>query len=132
MQPAVESLLWYRNAPEQSTFILKDGDNPYDLTGRTLRLDVRLYPGAAGAPLLTLGMAGAATEPGFWIEAPITGTIYLNPPSLAQLAALPVAGEIMAGLLDTLVYDILLIAPDGVPELLMEGNIILKSGVTRI
>lgn len=137
MDPKELPLVWYRNAPEQQGFSMEIDSitpgvkDPFDLTGYTFAMQVRLYPGAAGDPILDLGMA-AEGAPGFYINSEADGEFTLTPPpagTLEALAPLPAATDDITKGKVVLSYDILLIS-GGIPEPFLKGSLTLYSGVT--
>lgn len=134
MDPVTWDLVWRRNAPDQTFFTLTDAGVGIDITGYTFAMQVRQYPGAAGDPIISLGMA-AENAPGFFIDSAVDGEFVLTPPTYATMEALlPLpssTADITKGQV-VLAYDILLIAPDGVPEALAKGKLTLDSGVTLL
>jgi hypothetical protein len=134
MDPVTWDLVWGRNAPDQIIYALTFNGVGIDITGYTFAMQVRLYPGAAGDPIIDLGMA-AEGEPGFFVDSATDGEFILTPPDYATMEALlplPASTEDITKGLVVLAYDILAIAPDGIPERIVKGKLTLDSGVTLL
>lgn len=128
MDPLKIDLIWRRNAPEPESFTIY-GDNglAMDITGMSMKLQVRLYAGAPGAALVSLGIA-AAGQPGIFIDDAAGGVFTITPPLSATLLGLPIAGDNRGP--TRLPYDLILIHPDGMSEPFFEGCAVLPVGVT--
>lgn len=132
MQPGTLAIPLRRNAAAATRLELYDGaDQPIDLTGCSLVLEVRMYPGAPGAPSLRVGTdTGTIT-----FDDAEAGAVEINwPMIIGQIRALPStaeAGDPSRARIDTFAYDLLLIGPDGVAQALVEGTIPVSYGVTN-
>jgi hypothetical protein len=119
-----------RNAAESLRLILEDAEGPIDITGHTFELEVRLYPGQPGEPLLRL-----TTVDYISLDDPVNGSLEINWPAvLAAIDALPTfaeAGDPTAARVDTFSYDLLMTSPSGVPQAILEGPVPVSYGVTR-
>jgi hypothetical protein len=138
MTPATVTLRVWRNARyiEEFPFTAPaDGDDaaPYDLTGWTGRLQVRLYGAAAGAALLSLASQVSDGE-GVWIIEPASGIVRvrIDEDSLTALwdGLLPDPAVAEPGDPITLKYDLVMTPPVGGDEVWMQGDFIIEPGVT--
>lgn len=136
MQPGTLPLALRRNAVAAMRLVLFTLDEggaevPMDLTGYSLRLQVRLYQGQQGAPLLDLSTGNGQIE----ITTAASGEVVIDWPAiLALIAALPTsaeAGDPAQPRVDTFAYDLLLIAADGSAQAILEGPVPISFGVTR-
>lgn len=94
-----------------------------------IAMQLRLYPGAAGDPALSL----AAIDHADADNGDGTRTLTLSPSvTAAQLAALPGLNEPEAGSPQTFSFDIRITYSDTVSELLAFGDFILQPGVTSV
>lgn len=112
------------------TYTYRGGALP--LVGAKVAMQLRLYPGAAGDPLLAIPEISytdvrIAAATGDTDE--VRRLTLLPRFTPAQLSALPVSGE--AGDSTTFAFDILIIYADGVTEILSSGSFIVSPGVTR-
>lgn len=134
MEPAKLDLVWRRNAPAQTFFSLEFENEPIDLTGFTFRMNVRLYPGAAGAAIISLTMASEG-QPGFFIDDAANGRFVLTPlddSDLEDLVPSPEDTDDVTKGLVVLYYDILALSADDNPESICYGKLTVDSGVTRL
>ena len=136
MQPGTLPFPLRRNAVPVTRLVLFAKDEagtevPMDLTGHSLKLEVRFYQGAPGAALLSLSTATGQIE----ITAPLAGEVEIDWPAILDLiAALPTtaeAGDPERPRIDTFAYDLLLIGPDGSAQAILEGPVPVSFGVTR-
>ena len=128
MEPARDTLILRRNAPDEEICQIADDGVAVDITGYSLRMHLRNYGNAPGEPLLTLVTVSTDIE-GFRIDDPGQG-IFTRRISIGSIDDLPQPAE--AGGTTTLAYDLLLIAPDGFVEVLEEGDALVLPGVTRL
>ncbi|QBE91498.1 hypothetical protein DRN02_005265 [Sphingomonas paucimobilis] len=102
------------------------------LAGAKVAMQLRLYPGAAGDPLLAIPeiaytdvrIAAASGD-----RDELRRLTLMPEFAPTQLSTLPNSGE--AGDSDTFAFDILIIYADGVTEILSSGSFIVSPGVTR-
>lgn len=134
MQPGRFDLPLRRNAVaamRMQLFAIEsaNGDVPLDLTGCSFKLDIRLYPGQPGAPLLSV-----STDSHIAIVDAAAGEIEIDWPAvLDRIAAMPSfaeAGDPTRPRVDTFAYDLLLTASDGVAQAILEGSVPVSYGVT--
>lgn len=102
------------------------------VTGATVNMEVRLYPGAPGAaihatsPIVFEDMAATDDEPQRRLR------LYPSIPQ-ADLAAFPTGlNEPEAGEADGYAYDIIITYADDLQDKLALGKFILEPGVTRL
>lgn len=129
--PTIQTLTASRNATWGPTLAYDYAGPALPLTGATIAMQLRLYPGQPYEAKLSLpniaftdalvdGQPGTATE-----RRRLTLSPNVAP---AALAALPTAVE--AGSDDTFAFDIRIAYADGVFEILASGQFILSPGVT--
>ena len=132
MGPGNLPLALRRNAPESLRLVLQDSVGPIDLTGYSVKLQLRLYPGAPGDALLTLA---SPLVSGIDMSAAATGAVELNWPMFASaIAALPTTAELgdpSKPTIDTFAYDLLVTDTEGQQQVILEGPVNLSFGVTR-
>ncbi|WP_156348482.1 hypothetical protein [Sphingomonas sp. Leaf23] len=130
MTPGNLPMVLRRNAPDPLVLHLEGPDGPLDLTGYSLRLEVRLYPGQPGAPYLSATTANGVIV----ITDAAAGSVKIDWPQIAdEIEALPVgseAGNAGEPRVDTFSYDLLLFDPDGRPQAILEGPAPVPFGVT--
>ncbi len=129
--PALQTLTASRNATWGPTLNYDYQGQELPLTGATIAMQLRLFP---GQPLeaklsleaipftddLTAGVAGTATE---------RRRLTLSPVATpTMLSVLPITGE--RGSDDLFAFDILITYADGVSEILSRGTFILTAGGT--
>lgn len=106
------------------------------LAGATVKMELRLYPGAAGAPVasdesvdFTDTLAGQSADPADGVVKD-ERLFVLNPSIVkATLAAMPGQNTPEAGDDQTFSYEIMLIYSDGLRDQLWVGSFILEPGV---
>lgn len=106
------------------------------LTGATVKMEVRLYPGAAGAPVASdedVGfvdsLAGQSADPADGVVKD-ERLIVLNPSiAKAMLTDMPGQNTPEAGDEQAFAYEIMLIYADGLRDQLWIGSFILEPGV---
>nr|WP_314471042.1 hypothetical protein [uncultured Sphingomonas sp.] len=125
-----------RNAPDRTRLLLfalneAGAEVPMNLSGYDLRLQIRLYQGALGAPLLDLSTSTGLIS----IANPAQGEVEIDWPAVQDaIEALPStaeAGDPTRPRIDTFAYDLMVIAPDGVSQIILEGPVPVAFGVTR-
>ena len=113
--------------------------DPLPLTGATMRLQWRLYPGADGAALIDLEevdyLDAAATEEDVAENiAPVGGRvlrIFPGPVSIATLQALPTGlNQPEAGEADRYHWDVTITYADTFVERLIAGEVLVDPGTT--
>lgn len=101
-----------------------------DIAGYRLRLEVRLYQGAPGKPLVRLD----STQGRIVVEDAATGVIEIDWVSVAAaIRALPTIAPPVAApkpRIDRFAYDLLLVAPDGGAQAILDGELPVVFGVT--
>ncbi len=106
-------------------------ETPMDLTGHRLRLEIRLYQGAPGGPLLSVDSSGGRII----IMDAATGDVEIDWPSvLADIEELPTtaeAGDPLRPRVDHFAYDLLVTPPGGPAQAILEGVVPVSFGVTR-
>jgi hypothetical protein len=120
-------------APTLNTYYFGD---PLPLDGAAVKLEVRLYPGAAGAPVASDeavdfadALVGQAVDPTDGVLKD-QRCLTLNPSiAIATLAAMPGLNTPEAGDDQTFSYEIMLIYSDALRDQLWVGNFILEPGV---
>lgn len=130
MIPETVPLRVWRNARHIEEFTFTVDGSPYDLTGWSGALQVRLYGAAAGPALLSLSNVTTDVE-GVWIVEPTEGIVRVRIDE-ATLTALwtTLGGPAEAGDSITLVYDLVMTPPAGGDEVWAEGKFIIEPGVT--
>lgn len=129
--PALLTLGASRNVVWAPTIELAYSGGPLPLTGATIAMQIRLYPGAAGAALKSL-----AAVPFEDVAAPTDAdpdgrVLRLSPTiSAADLTAMPGLNQPEAGEPQTFAYDLVVTYADDVDEILAGGDFILSPGVT--
>ncbi len=101
--------------------------DPIDLTDYLLNMQVRLYQGATGTPLIDLETVESPIE-GIQITDAAAGefNILIDQATLETLPA--TNGENKPSVFH---HDLILIAPDGLTEVYAYGSFTLNTGVTR-
>jgi hypothetical protein len=127
LYPARRDIEAARNVPFGLTWEFLNGASPFNLTGYTGAMQVRLYEGAAGSPLINLVNVATNTE-----GVRIYGTdgevqVMINE---ATLAAMPGQGTPEAGSAQTFHYDLVLTDTAGRQERWLYGTFTLRPGVT--
>lgn len=129
--PVTQTFTASRNATWAPTLVYNYSGAELPLTGATIAMQLRLYPGQLGDAVLSLGAipfvdALASGTPGQEDE---QRRLTLSPSvSPAALDPLPRSGE--AGADTTFDFDIRIAYADGVYEILSRGQFILSPGVT--
>lgn len=116
--PAEYELKILQGATFSKRFVWKSGaeKQPVDLTGATVRMQVRL-----AKPLEEVLLEANEKNGMFIVEDPLQGLVYLNvPPAVTDELTFR-----------TGVYDIEIEMPDGVVHRLLEGRISVDPQVTR-
>lgn len=108
--------------PCRVTWVIYDGDTVRDLSGVTARLHVRLYEGAAGAPLISAN-TGETTESHLVTDVGGVQGVFTK----ADILALPVgrAGE------DVVLHYDLLLTIEGDENAYFYGSVTVPWGVTQ-
>lgn len=123
----------WRNAPfPDDVFAFEDVGVAVNLTGKTAAMDVRAVAGE-GAALISLDMAASASADGIWFVDATSGELRIQIDQASMQAAwdaAKAAGLMKAGEAAPLVYDLLIIGPDGVAEAWIEGAFVIYPGVT--
>lgn len=131
--PALQTLTASRNATWAPQLAYDYAGPALPLTGATIQMQLRLYPGQPGDPKLSVqaipfadvligGVAGTDSE---------RRRVTLSPAvTVAQLAALPGLQTPEAGDSQRFAFDILISYADGVSEILSQGDFIVPPGVT--
>jgi len=120
-----------RNAPWARELTFTDCQQlPIDFTGWTGILQVRLYEGAPGTALISLGMADNSSSEGLYFFPGDPGHMQIMIAE-AALNALPGLHEPEAGAPQRFFYDMVLTDPDGFEQRFMEGPFIVQPGVSR-
>lgn len=124
--PALIDLAAWKNAPFRRDFDASLGGVPVDLTGLDARMQVRLYQGAAGDPLIDVSTFDE-TQGAITITDAAAGIleIYITQ---AALEALPTARETGSNKPDAFQYDVIV---GGENAVVFYGNLFVYPGVTR-
>lgn len=127
LNPAHLNLTVWRNAPFPTDVQFAV---PLDLTGRRFIMQVRLYDGAPGSPLLTISSDASSGDriEVIEIDTEKPETIFAIRLGKGTHESLPAAGK--AGASATFRHDIL-VGPTSFEEVLAFGNYTLNPGVTR-
>lgn len=129
--PVTQTFTASRNATWAPTLTYDYAGPALPLAGATIAMQLRLYPGQPGDPVLNLGaIAFGDALLGGQAGAPDEQRRLTLSPSVAPAAlqALPRSGE--AGADTTFDFDIRIAYADGVYEILAAGKFILSPGVT--
>jgi len=128
MIPETVTLTGRRNAPFVEEYEFADeGGQPLDFTDCSVAMQLRLYAGASGSPLISLTDTDG-TDGRAYFNDPTDGVLSVTIAE-ASLNALPARAS--TDTRESFYYDLLITWPDGLTECLMEGQFILKAGVTR-
>lgn len=120
-----------RNVPWAREFEFSDpAGEPFDFTGWTAALQVRLYEGALGAALISLSTASNSSAEGVHFFADDPGRLQVLIKE-ASLNSLPGLHEVEAGAPQRFFYDLVLTDPSGFEQCFMEGAFVVRPGVTR-
>lgn len=133
MTPGNLPLALRRNVPSAQRLEMSDIDgSPVDLTGATLAMQVRLYDGAVGDPLLTVSTANGRIA----IDPLDHSAVTIDWPGVvAAIRAMPSgaeAGDPTRRRRDVYAYDLVVTWPDGSRQVLLEGTVPVSFGVTTI
>lgn len=130
---AVTIEVW-RNAPAPpDEYQLKDkGGVIIDLSGRTMTMDVRRYPGQPGAALIALNLVeDSANGLRFVDDAQGLFKLQISQPVIqAAYDTVRAENAMRAGQAAELAYDIRILDADGFAWVAMEGDFIIHPGVT--
>lgn len=126
MTPAVRELRAARNVPFGETLEFTLADEPFDFTGYTGTMQVRLYEGAAGAALVDLANVTTDVQ-GVRILSGGMVQIRIDEATLAAIAGqnTPEAGDAQ-----TFAYDLVLTDPAAFAQRWVKGAFVLEAGVT--
>lgn len=130
MTPAIEPLTARRNARFDQEWEFTDNDDPFDLTGWTGAMQLRLYGAQPGSAKVDLGNVTSDAE-GVWIREPTFGIVRVRiDQATLQSAYELLIGANEAGSAARLEYDLRMTTPTGAEEVWMAGEFILEAGVT--
>lgn len=131
--PAQLDLTGSRNATWAPTIEYAYTGGALPLTGATMRLQWRLYPGASGAALIDLAAVEFTDTAEPTTTEPDLRVLRLFPEvPVATLQALPTGlNEPEAGEADAYAWDVVITYADAVLERLIAGDVFLDPGVTR-
>ncbi|MAM40644.1 MAG: hypothetical protein CL949_19565 [Erythrobacter sp.] len=119
-----------RNAPFVWRRQVMDGLTPVDITGYAFALQLRLYGGAAGSALISLGTTTTVGGEGIRIVDAAAGLFEIVILE-ASLNILPGIHQPEAGDPQTFAYDLRVTPSGGVAEIWLEGDFILHPGTTK-
>lgn len=130
---AIETLYAARNITFAPTINIDYPGDPLPLTGATISMQVRLYPGTAGDPLAADSDVGFAdgVHPDLDPDSPdLWRRLVLSPEiSRASLAAMPGKNTPDPGDAQTFSYEIKITYADTLQDSLLTGPFILSAGV---
>jgi hypothetical protein len=126
--PARRDLIARRNIPFVRTWsFLNDDDTPFDFTGYTGAMQVRLYEGAAGAALIDLANVATNVQGVRVYATDGQVQIIIDEATLAAIAGLNTPE---AGSPQVFKYDLVLTDSTGLQSVWLFGNFSLYPGVT--
>lgn len=137
MAAITESLDAARNRDFEATLYTEYLGGPLPITGASVVMEVRLYPGAAGAALISVpevqyedvGVIGTAIDPDDGIEKDLRRLVLYPSIARAALAGLPGQNQPEAGDAQSYHYEIMLIYADAEREPLWMGAFVLQAGI---
>ena len=120
-----------RNLQFEPILDLKYAGAPLPITGATITMEVRQYPGQAGDPLVEDTNVGIYYDLPSMVEGEGDKRILRMQPIIAKadLQAIPEPANYEAGELLTLYYEIKITYADTLQDSLMIGEFILSAGV---
>lgn len=128
MTPAQVSLSAFRNTVFSETYSFAIDSLPVDISGYTLRMQVRDYAGAPDPPLLTLETVGTDYTQGIYLLSTAQGLFGIRIEQ-ATLAAMP--SLVPAPLPSVFAFDVTLASPESdILGPVMQGSFTLNEGVT--
>ncbi|AHE55546.1 hypothetical protein [Sphingomonas sanxanigenens] len=137
MAAIVEPLGAARNRPFGATLLTDYLGDPLPITGATAIMEVRLYPGAAGAALASdadvtmvdVGQIGTMVDPADGVSKPLR-RLRLEPSiPMEAIRDLPGQNAPEAGDPQSFSYEVLIEYADGLRDPLWLGEFIVEAGV---
>ncbi|PHP20338.1 hypothetical protein CG471_08025 [Sphingobium sp. IP1] len=119
-----------RNAPFEWRFQVMSALTPIDLTGYSFAMQLRQY-GAAAAVLIDLAMTTTENAKGIRIVDAAQGRLHLVIPE-ADINGLPGLHVPAVNAAQAFPYDLRVVPPGGMPSVWIEGDFIVKPGVTKL
>lgn len=128
--PTVPLAAWRNRAFVEDYGLLGQDDGPFDLTGASLRMEVRLYGAQPGDALISLTEVGWDVE-GIRVIDAVGGRIriVISQNTLASLPGGPTDGT-EPNAPDPFVYDLVIARPIPADSLAMSGTFTLHPGVS--
>lgn len=127
--PASYSIVAYRNGDYREQFTMTDGDTPFDITGWTARMQVRVSPGAADPAQIDINTATPTSNGSvITLVTPASGIFEIY---IAELDwdGIPVSAVPSTDATST--YDVVFVESGGDRHPYFNGSFTLKEGVTR-
>lgn len=129
MFPIQPNLEMWTNADYYEEYTLTANDGlPVDLTGCSFRLEAKVTPTAL-ITAFALGMVADDVQSGIKILEPANGIIRIQIRNGIIASAFAATAKAFVDQQIVLVYDLLIIHPDGIKETMWFGSIVINKGI---